>query len=452
MTRTGAFLILCALAALAACGQRIPTGPGPMPALVQLPPTFEAKEAEHAPCTISTPLRSPVKGRPPIVVAFGELRMSSAKTRYAFPGVEFAYHGGKYVFAATSGKATYFADAAGLGPAIVIKTQSGVETVVSGFAHPVKAFLKTPHRRVKAGQVIAIAGAQPLRFQYAPNGNVLDAGTQTNPCGSGSNTAGGTISVMPADVAVYARFHALSLDGIPESPGPFPSGSPDVATPSDLLVDDVVVAHSAVVSVYEHSDVFSGFYVVLCGNVVFAKGPARYAGPFPYPNPTASPAAPLVTPPLPSLVFFRDPGELKKTLVAPLPAPYGRACPAPPPGNFYTFSAPVFNWIGQSKFMYYTANAPAPGGTPATGDTVTFAVSTPGVVTVNPASPSPLPVFPTLPPAWPPPSPRADITATGVGNATISVFDSSCQCSDTPISVTVNPTPTPAEIPTPIPN
>ncbi|HKE37234.1 MAG TPA: hypothetical protein VKB39_07375, partial [Candidatus Baltobacteraceae bacterium] len=167
---------------------------------------------------------------------------------------------------------------------------------------------------------------------------------------------------------------------------------------------------------------------------------------------TASPAVPLVTPSLPPLVFFRDAGELGKTLVAPLPAPYGRACPAPAPGNFYTFSSPVFNQVGQSKFVYYTANSPAPGGTPVSGDTVTFAVSTPGVITVSPASPSPLPVFPTLPPPWPPPSPRADITAVGPGTATITVQDSSCTCTDAPITVTVNPTPTPAEIPTPIPN
>ncbi len=445
MNRTGAFLILCALAALAACAQRIPSGPGLMPALVP-PYAFDVKKTAHAPCTISPPLHSPVKGTPPIVVAFGELLMNSAKTRYAFPGVEFAYHGGKYVFAATSGNATYLPRAAGRGPAIVIKTSNGAETVVSGFAHPVESFLKTSHRRVKAGQVIAIAGMQPLRFEYSPAGKVLDAGTQANPCGSGSNTASGTISVMPSNVAVYARFHALSLDGIPESPGPYPSGSPDVGTPSKLLVDDVVVAHSAVASVYEHSDVFSEFYVVLCGNVVFAKGPARYAGPFTYANPTASPAAPLVTPSLPPLVFFRDAGELGKTLLTKLPAPYGRPCPAPAPGNFYTFAAPVFNWIGQSKYAYYTANSQA------TGDTVTFAVSLPRVVTVNPASPSPLPVFPTIPPAWPPPSPRADITATGVGNAEITVYDSSCQCTDAPISVTVKPTPTPAEIPTPIPN
>lgn len=446
MNRTGAFLILCAVAALAACGQRISPGPGLMPALVRSTSAFDAKKAAHAPCTISPPLHSPVTGTPPIVLAFGELLMNSAKMRYAFPGVEFAYHGGKYVFAATPGKATYLRDAAGLGPAIVIKTQNGAETLVSGFAHPVKAFLKTSRRRVKAGQVIAIAGMQPLRFEYSPAGKILDAGTQSNPCGSGSNAAGGTISVMPSNVAVYARFHALSLDGIPQSPGPYPSGSPDVATPSNILVDDVVVAHSAVASVYERSDVFSEFYVVLCGNVVFAKGPARYAGPFTYGDPTASPAAPLVTPSLPPLVFFRDPGELAKTLVTKLPAPYGRACPAPAPGNFYTFANPIFNWIGQSKYVYYTSNSQT------SGDTVTFAVSTPAVVTVNPASPSPLPVFATIPPPWPPPSPRADITATGVGSGTITVYDSSCQCTDAPITVTVNPTPTAAEIPTPIPN
>lgn len=384
--------------------------------------------------------------------------MTSAKVRYAFPGVEFAYHGGKYVFAATSGKATYFANVAGLGQAIVMQTQSGVETLYAGFGHPVRSFLKTPHRRVKAGQVIAIAGSQPLLFEYALAGNVLDAGTQTNPCGSGSDSASGTMSVMPLDVAVYARFHTLSLDGTPlptvtYPSGSYPAGSPDVATPANLSVAGVLAAHVAIPTVYEHSDVFSSYYVVLCGNVVFATGPARYHE-FAYPNPTSSSVLPLVTPSLPPLVFFRDAGELGKTLTMPLPPPYNRACPAPAPANFYTFTSPVFNQVGQTKYVYYNANTPAPGSTstPLAGDTVTFTVSDTGVVTMTPMSPSPLPVFPTPPPVWPPPSPRADMRAAKVGTATIAVMDSSCTCTDAPIAVTVNPTPTPAEIPTPIPN
>jgi hypothetical protein len=457
MNRTGAFLVLCALAALAACAQRLSPGSELTPAVVRAP-VFDRAKSAHAPCTILSTLHSPVKGNPAIVVAFGELRMNSAQTRYAFPGVEYAYHGGKYVLAATAGKATYFANVTGLGPTIVVKTQAGVQTLYSGFAHPVKAFLHTPHRRVKAGQVIAIAGTQPLRFEYAPSSNVLAAGTQSNPCGSGSDSAGGTISVMPADVAVYARFHALSLDATPLPPvvyptnSPFyPAGSPDAATPSNLTVGNVVVAHVVTGSVYEHSDVFSSYYVVLCGNVVFASGPARYRS-FTYPNPTASPAMPLVTPSLPPLVFFRDAGELGKTLTAPLPAPYGRPCPAPAPANFYFFYSPVFNEVGQSKYVYYTASQPSPPATPVPDDTVTFSLSNSGVVTVNPVSPSPLPVFQYAPPGWPPPSPRADITAIGVGPVTITVTDASCPTCDGPISITVNPTPTPAEIPTPIPN
>ncbi|HKE36997.1 MAG TPA: M23 family metallopeptidase, partial [Candidatus Baltobacteraceae bacterium] len=289
MNRTAAFLVLCALAALAACGQRTSPGSDLTPAVVRAP-AFDDARLAHAPCAIVPMLHSPIKGTSAIVVAFGELRMNSAKTRYAFPGVEFAYHGGKRVLAATGGKATYLGEVSGLGQTIVIQTQSGVQTLYAGFAHPAKAFLKNRHQRVKPGETIALAGMQPLRFEYAPLGDVTSAGTQSNPCGSGSNAASGTISVMPADVAVYARFHTLSLDGTAESPGPYPSGSPDVSTPSNLFADDVVAAHDAVVSVYEHSDVFSEYYVVLCGNVVFAKGPARYAGPFPYADPTASPA------------------------------------------------------------------------------------------------------------------------------------------------------------------
>lgn len=458
MNRTGAFLILCALAALAACGQRTSPGTGLTPALVGSPLTFDTTTAGHAPCAIASPLRSPVKGTPPIVVAFGELLMNSAKTRYAFPGVEFAYHGGKYVLAATSGKATYLPNVTKLGQAIVVKTQSGVETLYAGFARPVKAFLKTPHRSVKAGQVIAIAGAQPFLFEYALSGNVLKAGTQTNPCGSGGTTASGTISVMPVNVAVYARFHTLSLDGTPQPPvvypsGAYPAGSPDVATPSNLSVASVVVTHVAAPTVYEHSDAFSNYYVVLCGNVVFATGAARYRGPFTYPKPTSSPSLPLVAPSLPPLVFFRDAGELGKELVAPLPAPYGRACPAPAPANLYAFGSPVFNWVGQTKYVYYVVNQPSPPATPIPNDTVTFSSSSTSIVTIVPSSPSPLPVFQYAPmSAWPPPSPRADMTAAGVGTATITVFDSSCSCNDPSISVTVNPTPTPAEIPTPIPN
>lgn len=457
MNRTGAFLILCALAALAACGQRMSPGTGFTPATGTPAWTYDAAKLVHAPCAIVSPLRSPVKGMPAIVVAFGELRMNSAKTRFAFPGVEFAYHGGKYVFAATSGTATYRSNVTGIGPAIVVKTQSGVETLYAGFARPVKALLKTSHRQVKAGQAIAIAGTQPLRFEYALAGNVLAAGTQTNPCGSGNDSASGTISVMPVDVAVYARFHTLALDGTPLPPTTYPSaaypaGSPDVATPSNLTVGSVVVAHVAASTVYEHSDVFSSFYVVLCGNVVFATGPARYHE-FTYPNPTGSPALPLVAPSLPPLVFFRDAGELGKSLVAPLPAPYSRACPAPPPANLYAFATPVFNWIGQSKYVYYVANQPSPPATPVPNDTVTFSSSSTTIVTIVPSSPSPLPVFQYAPSsAWPPPSPRADMAATGVGIATITVLDSSCTCNDAPITVTVNPTPTPAEIPTPIPN
>jgi hypothetical protein len=451
MSRTLGFLILCMVAALAACGQHV-AGGAPMTPYGARATQPRAAGLTHAPCVPLAALHSPVKGTPPISIAFGQLVADSSNTRYAFPGVEYAYHGGKYVYAATSGRATYYASLSGYGQAIVVKSAAGVETLYSGFARPVKQFVKSPRLKVKSGEVIAVAGALPLRFEYAPSGNVLAAGTQSNPCGSGSDGASGTISIMPSEVAVFARFHALSLDGTPLPAGAYPSGSPDVATPSNLAVSNVIVAHAAAPAVYEHSDVFSGFYVVLCGNVVFAAGPLRSAGPFPYPSPTASSSAPLVTPSLPPLVFFRDPGRFGAALAAPLPAPYARGCPAPAPGNFYVFASPAFNEVGQTKYVYYTADTPQPGNTPIDNDTVTFTSSDASVVTTNPASPSPLAVFPTAPPPWPPPSPRADITAAGIGTATIAVYDSSCQCTDAPINVTVNPTPSPAPVPTPIPN
>jgi hypothetical protein len=450
MSRVHGFLLLCALAVLAACGQRIASGPSAIPQLQTQAPFVDGRLL-HAPCTIVPALHSPVDGKPSIATAFGQLVISGAGVRSAFAGVEFEYHGGKRVLAANAGRAAYFPNLSGYGQAIVVKSKSGTQTLYTGFARPVPA-LRGSHVTVKAGETIAHAGTAPLRFEYAPAGNVLAAGTQSNPCGSGSSASSGTISVMPADVAVYARFHALALDGTPLPVGAYPAGSPDVATPAELAVANVLAPHAAAGSVYEHSDVFSSFYVVLCGNVVFATGPARYQGPFPYPNPTASSSAPLVTPSLPPLVFFRDPGRLGKSLVKPLPSPYGRACPAPAPANIYVFGSETFNEAGQTRYVIYWANSPAPGTTPPANDTVTFSSSNTGVVTMDPASPSPLPVFSTEPPPWPPPSPRAEMRAIGVGSATITVVDASCPTCDAPISVTVNPTPTPAPIPTPISN
>jgi hypothetical protein len=437
------FCCMLGLAVLAACGggSSVPLVPSSGYAAAMDAETAGAQA--HAPCTIGNGLKSPVSGTPKIAIAFGQLMLDSQNSRFANPGIAWVVKPGKDIHAATSGKATYDAKQS----TIVVKSSTGVETLYAGFGRPVRKLLHSS-LKVKAGQTIAVSGSLYFRFQYAPSGNVLQAGTQANPCGSGaSNGASGTISVMPQSIPVYVRFHALTFDGVPIAPGPYPSGNPDVATPQTLTAANVTATNTIVPTVYEHSDVFNGYYVVLCGNVVFATGKNwRAAGPFPYPSPTSGSSAPLVTPSLPPLVFFRDPGAQGKSLAAPLPAPWSQGCPAPAPATLYVFSNPVFHWIGQTKYMYYTAN----GG--QSGDNVYFSSSSANVVSVNPASPSPLPVFATAPPAWPPPSPRADIAATGVGTATITVNDASCTCTDPPIDVTVSPTPSPAPVPSPLPN
>jgi len=392
-------------------------------------------------------LHNPVRGTPAVAVAFGELMVDAQGTRYAFPGVTLSYHRGG-VYAATSGKALYYKDEAG-GPAIVVAAKGGSQTLYAGFSHPVRELAAHPIE-VKAGQLIAYAGPKDLLFEYAPSKGVLHAGNQVNPCGSTtSNGATGTIGLLFAQSSPmgWARFHTLSLDGVAFSPGPYPSGDPDVPTPENLSVGSVIGTHVVAPTVYQGDDIWSSYYVVLCGNVVFASGPnARYAGPFPYPNPTASSSPPLVTPSLPPLVFFRDAGTQGSALTQPLPQPYPYGCPAPDPPDYYTYSTPVFTADGESHFIYYTAKYGE------SNDTVTFSSSNTAVVTVDPASPSPLPVFATAPPPWPPPSPRGHIVSAGTGAAAIAVYDSSCTCTDAPINVTVLPTPSPAPVPTPAPN
>ena len=369
-------------------------------------------------------------------------------TRFAYPAVALKYGAHKHVYAAVAGTARYYPALAGFGKAIVIRTSGGAEVLYAGFAAPKGILAKRGSMRVKAGEVVAFSGASSLRFEYAPSGGVRNAGTQVNPCGTGaSNGASGSIGVMPTSVPIEVRFHSLTLDGVAVSPGPYPAASPDVLTPQTLTAASTAVAHTIAASVYEPGDSFGSYYVVLCGNVVFATGRhARYAGPFTFADDGTS-ASPS---PLPNLVFFRDPGDQGASLIEPLPQPWGKACPAPPPAYVYNdnFAAPVFYWVGQSKFLYYwSINGQS-------GDNVILSSSAASIVAVSPASPSPLPVFATEPPAWPPPSPRAEVVSTGVGTATIDQWDTSCGCYDSPnpIVVTVVPTPTPAPVPSPLPN
>ncbi|MBV8654508.1 MAG: peptidoglycan DD-metalloendopeptidase family protein [Candidatus Eremiobacteraeota bacterium] len=395
-------------------------------------------------------LHSPVHGALVVATAFGQLMQSAGGTRYAYPAISLAYKAGKPVYSALEGRARYVEREPGFGPAILVTAKSGAQVLYASFARPIRELAHTSIR-VKAGQQIAVSGRSHLRFVYAPGGSVTSTGAQANPCGSGaSNGASATISVMPESVAVTTRFHAVSVNGTPLPPGPFPSGSPDVPTPEGISAANVVSVQAVAPTIYEHSDTFASFYVVLCGNAVFATGHPRYAGPFPYPSPFASSTPPAVAPSLPPIVFFRDAGAYGTQLVEALPAPYARACPAPPPANTYTFTAPVFGQPGQTRYVYYWLNTLPPSPVPT--DYVTFNVSDAKVVTMNPASPSPLPVFSAQPAPWPPPSPRGEMTAVGTGAATIQVQDALCNCPDAAINVTVLATPVPAPIPTPLPN
>ena len=432
MTRQLAlFFGLLALAGTVACAER--GGGGALPSFVSAERAAAAPPT-HAPCTIVSALKSPVSGTPKIATAFGQLMMNSSKVRYAYPGIALTYRAGRHVYAATRGRATYYTKLAGFGPAIVVRDgRTGPETLYAGFARSVLPAGRAI--KVKAGQVIAVSGSSALIFEYSPSGGVTTAGTQANPCGTGSdNGAGGIITVVPQASPVYARLHSISVDGTPVPPGAYPSGSPDVATPQQLSVANVTVAHSIVPTVYERSNVTGQYYVVLCGNAVFATGNARYTAVFNYGSSDV-----LDTPsPMPSVVFFRDPGDQSASLTAPLP-PTGQGCPGPAPANVYT-TTQTFGNVGQTEYLWYWCSA--------TPDTVTFSSNNTNVVTVTPSS---LPAFPTSQPNWPPPSPNANIAATGPGSATVSVSDQNCNLNST-FTITVQTPPPAWPVPTPIAN
>jgi hypothetical protein len=243
---------------------------------------------------------------------------------------------------------------------------------------------------------------------------------------------------------MHVRFHSLWLNGVAASPGPNHSDNPDVLTPSSISTATVNTATTVVPSVYEGGDSWGNYYVVLCGNAAFATGHERWAGPYTY---TESPSAVVYTipSPLPAVVFFTDPGQNGPQLREPLPQPSGKPtaapCPAAPPADLYNFPTLTFNEVGQTEWVdYWCATSP---------DTVTFTPGDPSIVTV---SPSPLTVYSSPQPAWPPPPNHADFVAKAIGSTQIVVSDTLCPNSDTPFSVTVLPTPSPAPVPTPMIN
>ena len=433
------YAFLLAIAVTAACSSR-PGGSGLVPPAPGLDGVRTPDTVAHAACAMATGLKSPVAGTIAVGNAFGQLMATKTGTRYAFPNVDFTYAANKNVYAATAGVATYYAKMGSFGKTLIVKSGSGVQTQYSGLLRIKLTLSKKNTAPVKAGQAMAVSAGPLLHFAYAPKGQIGSASMHANPCGTGNAAANGSISVMPTNVAVYARFHTMSVDGVPLPPGQFPSGNPDVATPQTIGSTNVAKTATVNATVYERSVIYNqSYYVVLCGNAAFATGPARYAGPFQYPG--SSSTVVLASPAIPPVVFFRDAGTQGGSLIAPLPAPYAFACPAPGPANLYNNDAPIFYQVGQTQWLYYWCNL--------TPDTVSFTSNNPSVAT---ESPSPVTVYSTAQPNWPPPSDIANITATGIGATTIAVSDQQCSGSDTPISVTVAPTPVAAGVPTPIPN
>jgi len=393
-------------------------------------------------------LTSPVSGKPVVATAFGELLATSKGTRYAYSAVDFAYPAKKNVLSAMTGTARYYPALPNFGRALVVTGAHGAQTLYAGISK-VKLALKDGRAHVVAGHAMALSSGPVLRFAYAPKGNVVAASARGNPCGAGNATASGTVSVMPANVAVYARFHQMTIDGVPVSPGPYPSGNPDVATPLTISTTGVTSASTLLPTVYEDSDTWSSYYVVLCGNAVFATGAhERYAGPFPYAE-SNSYVVDAVPSPLPQVVFFTDPGNNGAQLTEQLPQQTGQsaatACPAAPPPDFYVQYRVTFNEVGQTYWAYFWCSLP---------DSITLTSADTSVATV---SPSPLQDYSSPQPDWPPPAQRADFTAKSAGSTQISVDDPNCPApaptgNGTPFAIVVNPTPSPAPLPTAIPN
>jgi hypothetical protein len=444
------FLVLALTAAVAACsahgagssyvpqsdrmGASLAAATSPSPS-----PTPKAPPLVHAPCAVPAGLGAPLHGALKVETAFGQLLLNTKGTRFSAPFVLLGGAGGQHVYAAQSGTVTYYPNLVGSDGtaygrgAIITNTANTAQTLYAPLD-----FKATPKsRKIAAGAALGIAKGS-LYFQYASCVSlecVLTASKAANPCGI-ANDATGTISVIPAIVGINTMLDTFKLDGTA-----FPTSAPGgvVGTPLQLSVPTVVAPHTFHFLVKEFrnpGDAWSPYYIVLCGNVAFASGPARYAGPFQF----------LSTASLPNLIFFRDPGAQGASLTAPLPV-YGNACPAPLPANLSNLYAPIFNERGQSNWGWWCCY---PGN-----DTMNELSSNPAVVTVTPSSVPILPVAPS-----PSNSPSSGdvyvITAASPGIAKItSSFGGPTPApapTPSPIIVTVNPTPSPAPAPTPMPN
>ena len=379
-------------------------------------------------------LHAPLSGALTVATAFGQL-MASGGTRSAFSGVDFATKKGRLVYAATAGTVTYYASYKSYGKTAIVTAAGHAQTLYA----PV-AFVGNPRsRKVKAGEAIA-ATAGALLHVRAADARGLDgpAAAQLNPCGDAEGAAG-TIALMGESPAIDVELTTLTLDGV-ALPTPVPPGY--VTTPAVLSVAQVLPVHKYAFGVLEYGPAPGSYYVVLCGNVVFATGNPRAAGPFTLAQRATTP----------SLVFFRDAGTNGALLTTPLPA-YGRSCPAPAPpsGTFFLKPSPAppvlnvtFYQTGQTAWGYWTS----PNG--ATGQTMQMAVGDASVVTVSPSS---VPIDATPPPTpYPPPSPFYTLTAAGIGSTQVTNTNTSCGCSAATIDVTVEATPTAAPVPSPLPN
>jgi hypothetical protein len=393
--------------------------------------TATAGPLVHAPCTIHDGFKSPLAGKLTVVSAFGELT-SDKGLRSVTPGVGLATKVGQIVHAAQAGRAVYLLVRRGVQEVTVTatdgtKVQYEVLLDKNGNGKPFK-----PHH-VKAFEPLGQSAATTLHFKITVPSAVAGApATQLNPCGP-ADGATGTISLLPVDAATDAVFATFTLNGV-LLPATAPGGL--VATPATLSVTQVVPRSSYGFTTYQYGAVPGSYYVVLCGNVVFATGPnLRYAGPIPVPATTSAPFK------LPALVFFRDPGAESALLTEPLPSAYGapaQPCPGPAPpstqyGNW------VLNAIGQSVIGEWSGS---------TG-TVAMTVTNPSVATVTP---NPAPVDLTPPPYPPPPGTYFSITAAGIGTTSITNVNTVTGATPAAISVTVLATPTPAPAPTPLPN
>jgi murein DD-endopeptidase MepM/ murein hydrolase activator NlpD len=385
--------------------------------------TASPSAAPHAACTIRSGYVAPVAGPLVVVTAFGEL-VVNAGVRSATQGVDLATTIGKPVRAAQSGRLVFMQNYRGYAKSAILTAKGGAQT----FYAPLYGHTFPKARTVKAGQVFAASGAATLHFEITGDAGLAGGATsQLNPCGL-SDGATGTISVLPASPNVSAYFSTFSLDG-----SPVPSASPFgvVTMTAAAVVPPHTWAYGGVVEPFATGN----YYIVLCGNVVFQTGPARFSQLIQF-STTGNPAK------LPKLIFFRDPGTQGASLTQDLPV-YGNPCPAPAPVSG-SFSSWVFNENGQTASGLYWIS-----GDGGSGETMLMSSNDTSVVTVAPAS---VPIYQTAPPSSPAPSNTFTITATGVGSATITNTNKVSGATAAPISVIVHATPSPAPVPTPLPN